>query len=123
LRSAVAAQAQAVGSERIIKEGEQVMLHRDGLDATLALRPGTDAWTRGMLVVDNVRLAELINELGRYRHGHLGVSPEAADLRITGSFPLKDTNLALKALPTTLPVQIEQRTPWWVTVVGKRSEG
>ena len=123
LRSAVAAQAQAVGSERIIKEGEQVMLHRDGLDASLALRPGTDAWTRGMLVVDNVRLAELITELGRYRHGHLGVSPDAADLRITGSFPLKDTNLALKALPTTLPVQIEQRTPWWVTVVGKRSEG
>jgi transmembrane sensor len=119
LQSAVAVQPQAAGGERIIKEGEQVMLHRHGLDATLALRPGTDAWTRGMLVVDNVRLAELVDELSRYRRGYLGVSPDAADLRITGSFPLKDTNLALKALPTTLPVQIEQRTPWWLTVMAK----
>jgi transmembrane sensor len=42
-----------------------------------------------------------------------------ADLRITGSFPLKDTNLALNALLPTLPVQIEQHTPWWVTVAAK----
>jgi len=42
-----------------------------------------------------------------------------ADLRITGSFPLHDTTLALNALLPTLPVQIEQRTPWWVTVATK----
>ena len=38
------------------------------------------------------------------------------DLRITGSFPLHDTDLALSALLPTLPVQIEQHTQWWVTV-------
>ena len=72
-----------------------------------------------MLVVDNVPLSELIDELGRYRSGYLGVAPEVANLRITGSFPLNDTNLALTSLLPTLPVQIEQHSPWWVTVVAK----
>jgi transmembrane sensor len=36
-----------------------------------------------------------------------------------GSFPLHDTTLALNALLPTLPVRIEQRTPWWVTVKGR----
>ncbi|NVL31716.1 amino acid ABC transporter substrate-binding protein, partial [Pseudomonas syringae pv. actinidiae] len=37
----------------------------------------------------------------------------------TGSFPLADTDLALKALLPTLPVQIEQHTQWWVTVLAR----
>ncbi|NBA96374.1 FecR family protein [Pseudomonas sp. R5(2019)] len=121
LQSAVAARPQASHDERIVKAGEQVFMRENGLSASLALTPGADAWTRGMLVVDNVRLADLIEELGRYRSGHLSVSPQVADLRITGSFPLTDTDLALKSLLPTLPVQIEQRTPWWVTVMAKNT--
>jgi len=117
LQSAVAAHPQASESEHVLQEGQQVLMRRDSFGPMLTLRPGTDAWTRGMLVVDNVRLGDLIVELGRYRQGHLGVAPEIADLRITGSFPLTNTDLALKALLPTLPVQIEQHTQWWVTVV------
>ena len=91
-------------------------MRSNGLGPIVALNLGADAWTRGMLVVDNTRLEDLVHELGRYRRGHLGVAPEIADLRITGSFPLHDTDLALSALLPTLPVQIEQHTPWWVTV-------
>jgi len=119
LKSAVAAQAESASGEQILKEGQQVLMRRDGLGPLLALDAGADAWTRGMLVVDNARLADLIGELGRYRRGHLGVAPEVADLRITGSFPLRDTDLALTALLPTLPVQIERHTPWWVTVAAR----
>ncbi|MGY2238919.1 FecR family protein [Pseudomonas gingeri] len=119
LQSAVAARPYAVTDEQILHEGQQVLMHRDGLGPLLALTPGADAWTRGMLVVDNVRLADMLEELGRYRRGHLGVDPKVADLRITGSFPLHDTNLALTALLPTLPVQIERHTQWWVTVQAK----
>jgi transmembrane sensor len=116
LQSAVAAHTQSNPEEQILREGQQVLLRSDGLGSVVALTPGADAWTRGMLVVDNARLSDLVHELGRYRHGHLGVAPEVADLRITGSFPLHDTDKALSALLPTLPVQIEQRTPYWVTV-------
>ncbi|WP_439820199.1 FecR domain-containing protein [Pseudomonas sp. HLG18] len=116
LQSAVAAHPQSDPQEQILREGQQVLIRHNGLDSVMALNPGVDAWTRGMLVVDNARLEDLVHELGRYRRGHLGISPEVADLRITGSFPLHDTDKALNALLPTLPVQIEQHTPWWVTV-------
>jgi len=116
LQSAVAAHPQNHPEEQILREGQQVLIRNDGLDAVAALTPGADAWTRGMLVVDNARLEDLVHELGRYRRGHLGVTPEVADLRITGSFPLHDTDKALSALLPTLPVQIERHTPYWVTV-------
>ncbi len=116
LQSAVAAQPEAQHQAQVVKAGQQVLMRSDGLGPLLAVPPGSDAWTRGMLVVDNARLADVIKELGRYRSGHLGVDKNVADLRITGSFPLRDTNLALNALLPTLPVQIEQHTPWWVTV-------
>jgi len=119
LQSAVAARPQASANEQILHEGQQVLMRRDRLGPLQALDPGADAWTRGMLVVDNVRLADMLEELGRYRRGHLGVDPQVADLRITGSFPLHDTNLALTALLPTLPVQIERHTQWWVTVQAK----
>ncbi|VVM52524.1 Protein FecR [Pseudomonas fluorescens] len=119
MESAVAARPQSGSQEQILREGQQVLMRSNGLGPTAALNPGADAWTRGMLVVDNTRLEDLVSELGRYRRGHLGVAPQVADLRITGSFPLHDTDLALSALLPTLPVQIEQHTPWWVTVVAK----
>jgi transmembrane sensor len=119
LQSAVGAQPEALAQEQIFKAGEQVLMHSKGLGPLLAVTPGTDAWTRGMLVVDNARLGDVVAELGRYRSGYLGVDKRVAELRITGSFPLHDTTLALNALLPTLPVQIEQHTPWWVTVAMK----
>ncbi|MVV51086.1 FecR family protein [Pseudomonas sp. PB120] len=116
LKSAVAAHPESNLDEQILHEGQQVLMRSNGLGPILALNLGADAWTRGMLVVDNARLEDLIHELGRYRRGHLGVAPEIADLRITGSFPLNDTDKALTALLPTLPVQIHQHTAWWVTV-------
>ncbi|WP_447794899.1 MULTISPECIES: FecR domain-containing protein [Pseudomonas] len=119
LKSAVAAHPESSLEEQILREGQQVLMRSNGLGPIIALNLGADAWTRGMLVVDNARLEDLVQELGRYRRGHLGVTPEVADLRITGSFPLNDTDKALSALLPTLPVQIERHTPWWVTVAAK----
>ncbi len=116
LQAAVAAQPQRMSGEQVLREGQQVLIQADGLGPLLSLPAGSDAWVRGMLVVDNVRLADLLAELSRYRPGYLGSDARIADLRITGSFPLADTDLALKALLPTLPVRIEQHTPWWTRV-------
>lgn len=117
LQSAVAAHPQAADNEMILREGQQMLIQRHSLGPMVAIAPGADAWLRGMLVVDNAALKDVVAEIGRYRTGYLSVAPEVADLRITGSFPLNDTDLALKALMPTLPVAIEERTHWWVTVV------
>ncbi|GAB1614721.1 FecR domain-containing protein [Pseudomonas sp. NGC7] len=119
LQASVAAMPLNSGDEQVLREGQQVLMDANGLGQVGTVAVGADAWTRGMLVVDNVRLADLLAALGHYRSGHLGVADEVADLRVTGSFPLTDTDLALASLEPALPVQIERHTPWWVTVKAK----
>ena len=92
LQSRVAARPQSSADETLYNEGQQVLMHRDGLGQMFAVTPAADAWTHGMLVLDNVRLADMVRELNRYKRGHLGVDDDVADLRITGSFPLNNIN-------------------------------
>jgi len=117
LQSAVAARPQSLPNEKVIHQGQHVRVRADGLGPVEANSATADAWTHGMLVVDNVRLGELIGQLSRYTPGHLAVDPAVADLRITGSFPLQNIELALSSLEPTLPVRIEKHGPWWSRVV------
>ncbi|WP_233282008.1 FecR domain-containing protein [Pseudomonas mangiferae] len=116
LQSAVAARPAAGGDARIVTADHQVLMHADRLEASHAAPVGADAWSRGMLVVENRRLGDLLATLGEYRAGLLGADPAVADLRISGSFPLYDSDRALAALPPSLPVRIERHTDWWVRV-------
>ncbi|SDH87683.1 FecR family protein [Pseudomonas flavescens] len=117
LQSAVAAQPRYATGERIIQQGEQVSMSSGALGASLPAPPAADAWMHGMLVVENVRLADLLEQLGDYQNGHLGVDDAIADLRISGSFPLRDLDLALAALPASLPVEVKRYTDWWIRIV------
>ena len=70
------------------------------------------AWVRGRLVADNRPLTEVLSELGRYRKGFLRYDPEALKgLRVSGVFPLDDTDRALALLTDYLPVTVTRYTP------------
>ncbi len=90
----------------------------NGDSALLAERSNMDsaAWADGLIVTRDMRLADFLAEIGRYRHGHLHCDASVADLRLSGVFRLDDTNQLLALLPQTLPVRVEKRTDWWVTV-------
>ncbi|WP_448681726.1 FecR domain-containing protein [Pseudomonas nicosulfuronedens] len=75
------------------------------------------AWEKGSLVAIDRPLGELLEELGRYRHGWLRCDPRISGLRISGAFPVDDTDLALRALELSFPVAVVYRTGYWVTVV------
>ncbi|WP_289141833.1 FecR domain-containing protein [uncultured Pseudomonas sp.] len=75
------------------------------------------AWLRGILPAERMRLDVLLAELSRYRPGVLRCSEQVAALRVTGSFQLDDTDAALALVAHALPVRIERRTRYWVTVV------
>lgn len=77
----------------------------DGLDA---------AWAHGMLAARNLRLDELAEELARYRPGIVRCDPAIADLRVTGAFPLRDTDRSLDLLAETLGIRVRRRTRYWV---------
>lgn len=78
------------------------------------LRPG--AWIERIVEADNARLGDVLEALGKQRHGWLRYDAAAADLRVTGIFRLDGTDNALHALERSLPIRIDRMTDWWVTV-------
>ena len=74
------------------------------------------AWEDGFIEVHDRPLEEVVDALRSYHPGVLRVSPEAARLRVTGSFPLDDTDRTLAALVQALPITVRRRTGWWVSI-------
>lgn len=80
----------------------------------LGLEP--DAWADGVIAGHDMRLADLLAELSRYRPGHIGCDERVAGLRVSGLFHVKNTDQVLQLLAQTQPVDIVYRTRYWVTV-------
>lgn len=106
----------AHGPMLIVEAGQEVTFTRTGVSQAVALPAAREAWTRGMLIADDLPLEDFLAELGRYRHGHLGCDPALAGLRVVGAFPAHDTDQALAMLEAALPVRVRRVLPWWVTL-------
>lgn len=96
--------------------GHQARFARGGWQAIAPLDPNRAAWVDGMLVVSQMRLGDFVAELSRYRLGQLGCSERVANLRISGSYPLEDSERILAMLEVALPVKVRRFTRYWVSV-------
>ncbi|PHV29403.1 histidine kinase [Janthinobacterium sp. BJB426] len=105
---------------RRLQAGEQATFTAGSVGSVELLPAGADAWTAGMLVARDMALADFIGELARYRHGRLACDPAIGHLRVSGIYPLADTDKVLDMLTRTLPVDVRQSTRFWVTVVPHR---
>ncbi|WP_233149255.1 FecR domain-containing protein [Herbaspirillum camelliae] len=76
-------------------------------------------WIHGALTADDMRLEDFINELSRYHPGILSCSPDVANLRIVGSYPIQNMPAILEALEGSLPITVKQYTPWWTSISKK----
>jgi transmembrane sensor len=85
----------------------------------LAADPLREAWHQGRLPADDLPLAALLQELGRYRRERIRVAPEVAGLKVMGVFPIDDPDRALAMLEQTLPIRVRRNPPGWI-VVGPR---
>ncbi len=104
------------GGQRRIEAGgaarfdDRALTPLDGADDMRA------AWSKGILLADNMPLGDLLAELSRYRRGHINVAPAVASLKVMGVYPTDDTDQALAMLAQTLPIRIHHSLPWWITV-------
>ncbi|OZI68024.1 FecR domain-containing protein [Bordetella genomosp. 1] len=99
-----------------VDAGMRLRAGPDGIGAPAPASARDHNWTRGILQVEEAPLAQVVAELARYRRGHLGWADEVAGLRVTGTFPLHDTDRALRLLSEGLPVRISQPLPWWTSL-------
>lgn len=108
--------AHAPGNAVGVATGYGAIFSADIVQSASPVPTSAAAWSKGVLVADNMRLDALIAELARYRPGLLRCDPAVAGLSVNGVFPLRETDRALHNLALALPVQIVARTRYWVTV-------
>ncbi|WP_426808328.1 FecR domain-containing protein [Pseudomonas sp. WOUb67] len=116
LAGAVEARPVHATSGLLLRAGERSAFDADRVLPASALEAGDLAWEHGMLLARDMRLADLLQALARYRHGVLRCHPAVRELKVSGAFPLADTDASLRLLSDTLPVTIQGLTRYWVTV-------
>ena len=104
---------------RLLQAGQQSCFNDSHADLPMPAPAQADAWSRGMLAANNMRLDDFATELARYRPGLLRVEGSAASLRLSGAFQLDDTDTVLENLTRMLPVEVLYRTPYWVTIIAR----
>lgn len=108
---------------RVINAGQQARFSIARIGPVDLVDPHIADWSRGMFVANQMRLADFVSELSRYRTGVLRCDPAVAELRLTGAFRIDNIDRILDALPRTLPVQVVYRTRYWVTIVAAAAHG
>lgn len=70
-----------------------------------------EGWAKGLLIADNVTLADFLAELGRYTAVKLEAEPRIGPLRLVGVYrignPVRDLPAILAALASSLPLRVE----------------
>ena len=104
------------GAPLMLQTARQSRFDARGIDAPRPLDANSGAWAEGMLVAAHMRLGDFLDELGRYRRGQLNCAANVADLLISGTYPLDDSERILDLLEISLPVKVRRFTRYWVTV-------
>lgn len=113
---AVQLQASDAAKAVALQAGQSADFSSRQYSQPVALPANADAWTKGLLIVSNWRLADFIEELNRYHKGKLSCDQKVADYRISGAFYLDDTHSVLENLSSTLPVKVRYLTRLWARV-------
>lgn len=109
------------GAELLLREGRQVSLTAIGAGPVSSFDASRPSWRDGVLLAENQPLGDFLRELRRFRPGLLRWEPELEQLRVTGSFRLDNTDNVLQLLAATLPVEVQARTRYWVTLVPRKN--
>ena len=99
-----------------LETGQQVTFDSNEIGRVQPLPAASTAWVQGMLSVDDWRLGDFVEALGRYRPGVLRCARAVADLRISGAFRIDDTETILENLSKTLPVKVRFLTRYWASI-------
>lgn len=99
--------------------GQRITFGPLGVGQVRANDASVGAWQDGSLIAIDQPLGELLAQLSRYRPGILHCDPAVAGMKISGAFPVTDTELALTALQSAFPLTVQRRTRYWVTVTGR----
>lgn len=101
-----------------LEAGQQVLIRHGQVGEIATVDANIAAWQQGQIIAVDWPLAELVAELARYRSGWLRCDPAVAALKVSGVYPVHDTDRALLALRQSFPLKVVKTTRYWVSVQG-----
>ena len=99
-----------------LSPGQQLILTAAGARRVQRAPEGIDGWLYGVLFANRMPLGRFIEEVARYRSGILRCDPVVAGLEVSGTYQLSNTGEILHLLERSLPIKVNTRTKYWVTV-------
>ncbi|MDZ4324397.1 MAG: FecR domain-containing protein [Pseudomonas sp.] len=118
LEKAVEVTSSGVGPKVRLEAGQSLSFNPASLGTVRRNDASTGAWQQGSIIAINRPLAELLADLSRYRTGVLRCDPRIAHLKVSGAFPIDNTDLALAALESGFSLRISRFSRYWVNVSG-----
>lgn len=118
LEKAVQVRAAGGGPAVRLDAGQCLDFDRHSVGAVRRSDATVGAWEHGNIIAIDRPLADLLADLSRYRPGVLRCDPRIAQLKVSGAFPVDDTDRALAALESGLSLRITRYSRYWVSVSG-----
>ncbi|MFW9078621.1 FecR domain-containing protein [Pseudomonas sp. P2757] len=106
----------ASGARQVVEAGESLVFDGQNILALGRSKGQDSAWVQGRLEVRDRPLSEVIDSLRSYRRGIIHVSPDVAGLRLSGLYPLDDSDRTLQLLERSLPIRVTFHNPYWVSI-------
>ncbi|WP_058049699.1 FecR family protein [Janthinobacterium sp. Ant5-2-1] len=104
----------------VVQAGQRTRITRDGVGPLTSIDAASvqEAWRAHQLVVDDLPLADVLDELARHRPGQLHYDRmQIAGIRVAAVLPLDDTDKALQLLIDNFPqLRIRMLTRYLVMV-------
>lgn len=104
------------GRVSVVRAGQQQSFSDSSFSPLISEADHAGYWQQGMLLAQEMPLGELLTELARYRQGVIRCHPALKNMKVSGAFPLRDTDAALDLLQKTLPVSIVAPSRFWIMV-------
>jgi transmembrane sensor len=116
LESSVEITASRASEPRKLVAGQTAVFDAYRIDEPRVASGDETAWTRGVFVVHDGTLADVVEALRPYVPGSLSISARAQRLRVSGTFSLDDTARTLASVEQLLPVVVRRYTRYWIEV-------
>jgi len=113
-----AVEVSAHGADRKVRleAGQRLNFNARELGPVGRTDASTGAWQQGSIIAIDRPLAALLADLSRYRTGVLRCDPRITDLKVSGAFPIDNTDRALAALESGFSLRVSRYSRYWVTV-------
>lgn len=106
-KGAVKVQPNNCAEYKVLKMGEQIRLNQDQLQAITKIDPTQLAWTKALLMVDDLPLSQFVERLRPYQTGMIYLDHELEHVKISGTYPLDDLPKLYAMLEQNYQIQVD----------------